>query len=569
MEKPRVRVPAGSRQIEAAGDAMSMKIAAYGGGGHAAYEAGAFASRYMGLWQPPLVSADVATLPNIDNVSARAFDSIRNDPYLSNVVRIARDSIIGNGFRLRLHPDHQYLGITYQEATDWARKAQAHFRVHAESPLGRYSDAHGRQTFSRAMQTQLVMKMAAGEAVGLVRSKVRRGTRTRTCMQKMDPARIRNPRGHSDGDRYRKGVELDADGTPIAVHFAKSHPQDYGLSAGGYETIRVPLTDSRGRAIVLLCMNVNQVDQHRGISELVTSLVPSRMLSEFNRVHLESAIAQSVFAATIKSDLNYADAMNVIGAERIQNLFQRNKGIDPSAALQLSYLNSMQSFYRERAMQLSGAQVQHLAPHEELELHRPDTVNNGADVFEAAHTRRIAAGSGSPVHNMTQNYQQLSYASGRIAETNAWRHFAVEREHLSEDIGMPYAAAFFEEEILNGRLEMPGGLEPAKFYEFRDALIIGEFMSWGKPIIDPVKERKGQQLALEMGSTSLTRICDEEGVDLMDVIQERAFERDAFEEAGLPYPTGASFSVTHGENDGDSDDPDEDELKDAGVIKNA
>lgn len=566
-QKPKFKVTSGQTLFASDAEAARAVRVKASFGGYATYESGASAGRHTSVWQPPLVSGDVATLPNIDKVAARAYDSIRNDPYLSNAVRIARDSIIGNGFRLRLHPDHTYLGISFQEAMDWARKAQAIFRVHSEG-MSKHSDAMGQHSFTRSMQTQLVTKIASGSNLGLIRAKERITTPQLTCMQKIDPARIRNPMGQADNDRFRKGVELDDDGQPIAIHIANRHPNDYNGVQETYRTVRVPIKDRWGRYIALHGFNQSQVDMHHGISEMVSALVPGRMLSEFNRVHLESAIAQSVFAATIKSDLNYADAMQVVGADSVKLMLAQNQGLDPSAAMQLSYLNSMNGFYRERAMQLNGAQVNHLAPHEELQLHRAETINNGAAEFDRSQVRRVAAGVGSPVHNMSQDYQSLSYASGRIAETNSWRHFKVERDHISEDTGIPYAAAVIEEEIITGRFEMPGNLRAEQFYEYRDALMLGEFMSWGKPVIDPVKERKGQQLQLQMGSTSLTRICDEEGVDINDIISEVAWERQQFEIAGEVYPERGGVIVSEGENTGESPDPDEDELRDAGVLNN-
>jgi capsid protein len=69
--------------------------------------------------------------------------------------------------------------------------------------------------------------------------------------------------------------------------------------------------------------------------------------------------------------------------------------------------------------------------------------------------------------------------------------------------------------------------------EARMYLVRGGFTGWGKPMIDPQKERAAQRLALDMGVDTRTRMAAENGDDMAAIIQERAFEEKQLKDAGL------------------------------------
>jgi capsid protein len=61
----------------------------------------------------------------------------------------------------------------------------------------------------------------------------------------------------------------------------------------------------------------------------------------------------------------------------------------------------------------------------------------------------------------------------------------------------------------------------------------GEFISWTKPLIDPVKEQKGRHLALAMGTSTLESHAAADGEDWQINLEQRAREKKKREELGL------------------------------------
>src|SRR5690606_21900663 len=112
-------------------------------------------------------------------------------------------------------------------------------------------------------------------------------------------------------------------------------------------------------------------------------------------------------------------------------------------------------------------------------------------------------------------FSRASYASARMSLLDIWRHFLRMRAMLIGQIALPFFGAWLEEQIDSGRLPLPDGRKGTleDFLTYRRALVRGTFHSWGMPQVDPVKERKGQELALSAGLSTLADEAAAEGKD--------------------------------------------------------
>ena len=145
--------------------------------------------------------------------------------------------------------------------------------------------------------------------------------------------------------------------------------------------------------------------------------------------------------------------------------------------------------------------------------------------------RQIAAGTGTPITALSQNYSDVNYSAARSALQDVWRHYMAKREMLIHGWMWPAVDAWLEEEIVSGEIALPDGIDD--FYAARDALLKGQFYGWGKPMIDPVKERKAQQIGLQMGVETLESICAEQGLNWEDVVDQRVLEVEYMADKGL------------------------------------
>jgi capsid protein len=83
----------------------------------------------------------------------------------------------------------------------------------------------------------------------------------------------------------------------------------------------------------------------------------------------------------------------------------------------------------------------------------------------------------------------------------------------------------------------------AKFDKFNQPKFQGRRWPW----VDPMKDAKADQMAIDSCLTSRTRICNENGDDFEEIVEEQAMEKILMEEAGLHVSNAAELPI---------DDPD-------------
>ena len=164
------------------------------------------------------------------------------------------------------------------------------------------------------------------------------------------------------------------------------------------------------------------------------------------------------------------------------------------------------------------------------------SANSLAD-FQSHATKSYAAGTGTDPISVSQDYSDVNYSSAKMAVASNWRTYEARRERLVGGLAMPMVAAFLEEVVFSGAMALPKGVSELDFYDARDALIKGKFITAGAPMLDPVKERQAQKLGVEIGVDTLQDICAEEGKDYLDVLDQLQREAMEREQRGLPPPS--------------------------------
>jgi lambda family phage portal protein len=452
----------------------------------------------------------------------------RADPFGVNAVRTHRDSVVGSSLRLALVPDYEALGVTQKEAQAWVRKYLREFGSWATSHL--YDcDAQRKQTLTGLLRTMHDSLYVSGEAACVMKFKESFGP-YETCVHVIEPERISTPNNRFDRN-IRDGIERDNDGAPIAYWI--SEPENWNMGDWINTMVlrwdRVPRYTEWGRPIVIHAFDHLRPDMTRGISTFASVVSQMQMLRQYSETELSSAITQAAYAAVIKSDLPVDQAMNVIGA-KMDDKTVASYGGNRLAAAMFEYMKMIAPFYGEIGLKYQGAKIPHLMPNENLELLKAEHPSNGFGAFEGAMLRQLAAGLGIDYPALSKNYADVNYSGARAALADVWRSFMVARMHMSEAIGMPIVACHMEEAILKGRVPMLGGMD---WLEARPYLVRGMFVGWGKPLIDPEKERKAQMLGLNMGVTTRSKITAEEGEDFEDISDQRSYEEERMVEKGL------------------------------------
>lgn len=483
-----------------------------------------------GLVGPPKREADYDHRDIFRNDVGIARQIARSDPFGVNAVRTKRASVVGQGLKLALVPDARALGVTVEEASEWAQNYTSEFNAWANSSYFE-CDAARKQTLTGLFWTAYDSLYVSGEAVGVMKFKKGYGP-YETCIHLIEPERISTPYDKVTQKNLRQGVERDKDLAPVAYHISRrvvAPFEIFGMMPMYWEWDRVPRYTPWGRPQVLHTFQHLRPDMTRGISTFASVIKQMRMLKQYSETELQSAITQAAYAAVIKTELDYEDALKVAGAMDPKKL--RAYGGNPIAGAMFEYMKLLGPFYGEMGLQYQGGKIPHLAPNDSLDVLRSTHPNNQFEAFEGAMLRNLCAGLGVDYPALSKNYAEVNYSGARAALADVWRSYECERIHLSQTFGMPIVNCHMEEALLKGRVPMLG---KKPWIEARNYLVRGGFTGWGKPMIDPQKERAAQRLALDMGVTTRTRIVAEEGDDFTAMTAERAFEEKQLTDAGLP-----------------------------------
>jgi capsid protein len=74
-------------------------------------------------------------------------------------------------------------------------------------------------------------------------------------------------------------------------------------------------------------------------------------------------------------------------------------------------------------------------------------------------------------------------------------------------------------------------------------------MGPGRGWIDPVAEKQGAVIGMDAALSTLEDECAEQGLDYEEVLEQRRYELELFDEYKIPRPAWAGFFVSQGEQD--------------------
>jgi len=519
------------------------------GGSRPAYSAASNVDQNIALWQPNLRSADAEIMRDAAKVRARARDLERNHPYARQAIRISRLGVVGKKLRYSCRPDYRFLGIDFEEATRWGQEFERLWEQYAHGP-GFYIDAGRRMSFSQLIGLAHDRDFVDGESLTTGEWRKAR-SKWQTCFQAVDIDRLSNPNGWPESLYLKGGVMLGELSEPLGYYIRDSHPADIALLGARTTTWTFARRETDwGRTVAMHSYDVGRAGQTRGISEFASVIRDMKMGREYTETALAGAILQASYAAVMVSQQNYKDALEIIAASP-----PGADGAAPSLAdVALENLEAAIEYHEEAQIRFNGAKVPILFPGEDLKLLTPGHSANTLADFQSQATKAYAAGTGTDPISVSQDYSDVNYSSAKMAVASNWRSYEARRERLLGTVAVPMVRNFLEEVVHSGAMPLPKGVQPIDFYDALDALITGKFITAGAPMLDPVKERQGQKLGLEIGAETLQDICAEEGKDYLEVLDQQQREKMEREARGLPPPSPLMLPPMPAETEGAPND---------------
>ena len=296
---------------------------------------------------------------------------------------------------------------------------------------------------------------------------------------------------NSDAPRIVHGIELNSLGRAVAYHLYRTHPGDSVSAFASMQTLRIPADQITHLKLT------KRLGQKRGASVLAPAVGRLADINDYEESErLAAKIASSLCAAITRG----ADFVNTTTA------------IDPQSG--------------ERPMELQpGVIFDNLAPGERVEVLDTNRPNTGLSDFRKAMLRAATAGIGVSYSSATHDYDG-TYSSQRQELVEARAGYDYMRAHFVSGFLRPVWSRFMQA-VQVGDLVSLAGADPKTLANF-------EAIAPPAPWIDPQKEARADEIAINAGIESRHGVIRRRGGDPKRVDDERDEPRQANEQQDDP-----------------------------------
>jgi lambda family phage portal protein len=146
--------------------------------------------------------------------------------------------------------------------------------------------------------------------------------------------------------------------------------------------------------------------------------------------------------------------------------------------------------------------------------------------------RGIASGLGVSYTSLANDLEAVSYSSirqGLLEERDQWR---VVQAWMIEHFCEPVYLRWLRNALDFGAVPLPGN----KYFKFSATQWVPRGWQW----VDPRSEAEAQIVAINNGLMTRTQALAERGLDIEDVLRERAAEEELIASVGVTLPGGTA-----------------------------
>lgn len=520
----------------------------WGGGGYEGAETDRSATRN---WTPGIGSPDSDIIPALEGIRARSRDLARNAPLIAGALDTQLTCIVGPGLSPHPRIDHEFLGLTEEQADKWQKMAaRIWWTVAGKKKL----DVSGRLNFAQMTRVVLRSWFTDGEHFFRRRHDVRYpGDLLDLKVQLIEADRVSNPDMKQDSESLVEGVELDPNGAVRGFHVQDRHPGDrlsFGRPTWSLQPAHGPETGELFMGQVWL---PERAGQTRGISVFAPVIESVKQLTRYAGAELDATVASSFIMAVLETETG--DEFESMGT-----------GANPAP---VGFVGNAASASQERQIVMAPAAVPILQRGEKLTPYNPQRPSSGFEPFFRAFCSIIGVAVGLP-HELLIKHFTSSYSASRGALLEAWRTFREKRHLIVVD---QWAQPVYEWVLYNaidrGLLAAPGF--------FDDPMVRDAYCecAWTGPIMGQLNPRDEVEAAKSRVELTLSTLEEETaeltGGDTWErKVVQRGKEEQLRKKLGLTGETTAERIQVEdpdtASGSGGSTDPDkadEDELREA------
>lgn len=385
------------------------------------------------------------------------------------------------------------------------------------------ADADGRTTFAGLQELVARTLFSSGESLARMRPRrLTDGLRVPLQIQVMEPDHLDGLYGASaherapNGNDIIMGVEFDRLGRRRRYWLTREHPGEFG--ATGHK-IPVPARD------VLHVFRPRRPGQVRGIPEISAAIVELHELDKYSDAELVRKRVAALFAGFITSPEGDGAGLS---------------GFDPDDD--------------EPTAELEPGTLQELSPGQEINFSNPADVGTNYLPWIKQQLREVAKGMGLTYEQLTGDLESVNFTSLRYGMLDLRRRFEMLQQNIfAFQFCQPVTERWVDTVVAAGLL---GDVTVDE--DLLDQLYDIEWIAPGYRPLDPVKETRGEVLAIQAGLDSRSDAVARRGQDVEEIDRKNRKDLEREREQGLSYETNLGPDEDDGEGSAaDREDPGE------------
>ena len=419
-------------------------------------------------------------------------------PQAKSLVTRMADTVADIGLRWEPMPNALTLGITPEEAEQWAREVKPRFDAWAKSKKQHRS---GTMTWYQSQRLYQIFQHRDNDIFSRLYYSGEKELLNPVQFEFIDPDQIRG-----DAFTSTRGFQSNHDGIN---RDNQGREKSYNVwlrnVSGHYESKTIEAKSSTGRIFMMHGFMPEYAGQGRGLSRLGNDVEEFQKITDLTLAEIQKAIIQSSIWGFVKPSKD-EDAHNILqtlqtrgGAGPAGETFGSTPTDTDATDVGAVGLEPLSCYdIPEATIDRPGVFITNLPKGQSLEMVNNTSPTTGVDRFVDFFTSYLASARSMPIEVLLMKFGQ-NFSASRGALLLFWRIAQIWRDEMAADYLNPTVEMWLSEEIAAGRVAAPGWSDP----RLRAAWLNSMWVGPPAPDIDPGRTAKARKDNIEAGVTTI------------------------------------------------------------------